>query len=107
MTERVGIRELRQNLSVYIDRVKAGETLEVTEQARGYFERITDSRGIFGPPAVLKALQEKFSCFVEANQFSAARTTADVLIELPVSMLPAFARSPTWRRLSRRWRRNR
>ena len=29
--EKVGIRELRQNLSVYVDRVKAGETLEVTE----------------------------------------------------------------------------
>ena len=29
--DRVGVRELRQNLSVYLDRVKAGETLEVTE----------------------------------------------------------------------------
>jgi prevent-host-death family protein len=28
---RVGVRELRQNLSVYLDRVKSGETLEVTE----------------------------------------------------------------------------
>jgi prevent-host-death family protein len=28
---RVGVRELRQSLSVYLDRVKAGETLEVTE----------------------------------------------------------------------------
>ena len=28
---RVGIRELRQNLSIYVDRVKDGETLEVTE----------------------------------------------------------------------------
>jgi prevent-host-death family protein len=28
---RVGIRELRQNLSIYIDRVKEGESLEVTE----------------------------------------------------------------------------
>jgi prevent-host-death family protein len=30
----VGVRELRQNLSVYLDRVKAGETLEVTEHGR-------------------------------------------------------------------------
>lgn len=29
---RVGVRELRQRLSVYLDRVKAGETLEVTER---------------------------------------------------------------------------
>src|SRR2546423_1754612 len=28
---RVGVRELRQNLSVYLDRFKDGETLEVTE----------------------------------------------------------------------------
>ena len=27
----VGVRELRQNLSVHLDRVKAGETLTVTE----------------------------------------------------------------------------
>jgi len=29
---RVGVRELRQNLSVYLRRVAAGETLEVTER---------------------------------------------------------------------------
>lgn len=32
--ERVGIRELRQNLSVYLRRVRRGETLEVTERGR-------------------------------------------------------------------------
>jgi prevent-host-death family protein len=32
--DRIGIRELRQNASRYIDRVKAGETLEVTEHGR-------------------------------------------------------------------------
>lgn len=31
---RVGVRELRQNLSVYLDRVKAGESLDVTEHGR-------------------------------------------------------------------------
>ncbi len=29
---RVGIRELRQNLSVYLRRVRAGESLEVTDR---------------------------------------------------------------------------
>jgi prevent-host-death family protein len=29
---RVGVRELRQNLSVYLRRVKAGESLDVTER---------------------------------------------------------------------------
>jgi len=31
---RVGVRELRQNLSVYLRRVEQGETLEVTEHGR-------------------------------------------------------------------------
>lgn len=30
----VGVREVRQNLSVYLDRVKAGESLEITEHGR-------------------------------------------------------------------------
>jgi prevent-host-death family protein len=31
--DRVGVRELRQNLSVYLDRVKQGESLFVTEHS--------------------------------------------------------------------------
>ena len=31
---RVGVRELRQNLSVYLERVKAGESLEVTDRGQ-------------------------------------------------------------------------
>jgi prevent-host-death family protein len=31
---RVGVRELRQNLSVYLRRVESGETLDVTEHGR-------------------------------------------------------------------------
>jgi prevent-host-death family protein len=34
MSERVGVRELRQNLSRYLRRVEAGETLDVTERGR-------------------------------------------------------------------------
>lgn len=34
MSEAVGIRELRQNLSRYIERVKTGEALVVTERGR-------------------------------------------------------------------------
>jgi prevent-host-death family protein len=32
--DRVGVRELRQNLSVYLRRVSRGESLEVTERGR-------------------------------------------------------------------------
>jgi prevent-host-death family protein len=31
---KIGVRELRQNLSVYLRRVKAGETIEVTERGQ-------------------------------------------------------------------------
>ena len=34
MAARVGVRELRQNLSKYLDRVKGGEDLVVTEHGR-------------------------------------------------------------------------
>ena len=34
MVDQVGVRELRQNLSVYLARIARGETLEVTD--RGY-----------------------------------------------------------------------
>ncbi|MYB18264.1 MAG: type II toxin-antitoxin system prevent-host-death family antitoxin [Holophagales bacterium] len=33
-TSRVGIRELRQNLSVYIRRIRQGERFEVTDRGR-------------------------------------------------------------------------
>ena len=61
MSERVGIRELRQNLSIYVDRVKGGETLEVTEHgrpvallrplstARSVYDRLVD-QGLITPP---------------------------------------------------------
>jgi transcription-repair coupling factor (superfamily II helicase) len=67
------------------------ETLEVTEQGRGYYERVSDPRGIFGPPAVFKLLKERFSGLAEINQFSAGAATADLRLELPVAVLPSFS----------------
>ncbi|MEO1130240.1 MAG: hypothetical protein AAFX05_11115, partial [Planctomycetota bacterium] len=66
------------------------ETLEVTEQGRGYYERVTDARGVIGPPAVLKTLRERFRGFAEINQF--ARVDAAVALDAPVRPLPEFAR---------------
>src|SRR5687767_2952768 len=43
---RVGIRELRQNLSIYVDRVKEGETLEVTEHGQPVAELRPVTRSI-------------------------------------------------------------
>lgn len=68
------------------------ETMEVVEQGRGYYERVTDSRGIAGPPAVLKLLEQRFHAFAEINQFSAGATLAETRVDLPVSPLPTFSR---------------
>ncbi|MFM9956847.1 MAG: transcription-repair coupling factor [Phycisphaerales bacterium] len=65
------------------------EPLEVTEQGRGYYERITDARGISGPPAVFKALRERFHAFCTVSSFSGGSVEGTTL---PVSRLPEFAR---------------
>ncbi len=44
MTVNVGVRELRQNLSKYLDRVKRGEAFVVTERGREV-ARLTPSGG--------------------------------------------------------------
>ncbi len=68
------------------------ESMELVEQARGYFERVTDARsGITPPPALLKALQERFDTVVELNQFSTTRIAGDVAIDLPAHPAPSFA----------------
>jgi len=67
------------------------ETMEVTEQGRGYYERVSDPRGIYGPPAVFKLLKERAAGVAEWNQFSAGAAAADVRVELPVAALPPFA----------------
>ncbi len=72
--------------------VVLAETQEVVEQGRGYYERVTDARGIEGPPAVLKRLGERFAALAEVNQFSAGATDADARVQLPVEGLPAFER---------------
>ncbi|MFN0131321.1 MAG: transcription-repair coupling factor [Phycisphaerales bacterium] len=66
------------------------ETLEVTEQARGYYERVSDSRGIFGPPAVFKEIKDRAAGLAEINQFSAGAASADTRLELPFQQLPPF-----------------
>ena len=53
MADSVGVRELRQNLSKYLDRVKAGESLVVTEHGREV-ARLVPSAG--SVPAALERL---------------------------------------------------
>lgn len=70
------------------------ETMEVVEQGRGYFERVSDPKGIVGPPAVLRAMESRLHALAELNQFSAGASAADTRVEFPVSPLPSFPQEP-------------
>jgi prevent-host-death family protein len=66
----VGVRELRQNLSVYLDRVKKGEALTVTERG--------------GPVAILRPLP--------ASQDPLARLVAEGRATAPTRPLQKLPR---------------
>ena len=53
MALRAGIRELRQELSRYIERVKAGEVIDVTEHGR-LVARLTPATDVSGSVAALE-----------------------------------------------------
>jgi prevent-host-death family protein len=78
--ERIGIRELRQNASVYLDRVKDGESIEITE------------RGV--PIAVISPVGtlSKFDRLVAAGVITPARgNLARVLRDNPPSGPPGIS----------------
>jgi prevent-host-death family protein len=67
MAERVGVRELRQNLSRYLERVKAGESLTVTEHGREV-ARLVPSGGV---DPVYSELAERFGATVPTESLEA------------------------------------
>lgn len=70
--EQVGVRELRQNLSKYLELVKAGKTFEVTERNR--------------PVAILAPLRGETSAM--GRLVAAGRATAPTDDLLDVEPLP-------------------
>ncbi|MEM8739803.1 MAG: CarD family transcriptional regulator, partial [Planctomycetota bacterium] len=66
------------------------ETLELSEQARGYFERLTWSGGIVPPRDLFKKLTGR--PHVEVNGYSQSSHAEATRVELPVSALPSFDR---------------
>ena len=67
--KRVGVRQLRQNLSVYLRRVRRGERLEVTDRGQpvallvplpptaGVIDRLVAAGSVVGPQGDLLALE--------------------------------------------------
>jgi prevent-host-death family protein len=81
-TKTVGVRELRQNLSRYLERVKDGETLTVTE--RGHeVARLVPSNGAVDP-YYLK-LAEKYGASIPKSNL------IETLASLPPRRKPAPA----------------
>jgi len=65
------------------------ELQETSEQARGYFERVHDPRGIDGPHETLRSLVAASRAFVQANHFSPEAAGA-ARVALPAAPLPPF-----------------
>lgn len=82
----VGVRELRQNLSRYLERVKAGEAFVVTERG-SEVARLTPSGG--GQSGLARLIAERRSSIPHGDLIAnlgprhdaAGRSTAEVLAE--------------------------
>jgi prevent-host-death family protein len=90
---KVGVRELRQNLSKYLERVKEGESLEVTEHGREV-ARLVPSRanayaelaarfGVRAPSERLEEIAERLT-----PTGAAAGTTDEFLAETRADRIP-------------------
>jgi len=81
-TKTVGVRELRQNLSRYLERVKDGETLTVTERGHEVARLVPSRPGI--DPHYLK-LAEKYGATVPKGNL------VETIANLPPRSRPAPA----------------
>ncbi len=66
------------------------EPLELAEQGRGYYERLTNPRGIYSPQSLFAALNARLH--VEVNQYGAA-AGRNAAMTLPVGALTNFDHS--------------
>jgi len=71
------------------------DTLEATEQARGYYERVTDDAHVFGPPRVFAQLRERFHALCEFAESARELAESDKRVEafaLPLAPIPELPR---------------
>lgn len=81
MVVRVGVRDLRENLRSWLDRVKAGDELIVTERGRAV--------------AQLKALDPPRSKLEELIELGIVRPATGPKLRIDVSSLPELTPGPT------------
>jgi len=63
------------------------EMSEIVEQARAYWDRVRDGRGVYGPPATLSALAKRSRAVLELHAFGSAGGQAT---RLGARALPVF-----------------
>ncbi|MFM7133822.1 MAG: transcription-repair coupling factor, partial [Planctomycetota bacterium] len=71
--------------------VVLAEMSEIVEQARAYWDRVRDGRGVFGPPATLTALAKAARATLELHAFGSAGAGAGTL---GARTLPVFDEDP-------------
>jgi prevent-host-death family protein len=80
-TSTVGVRELRQNLSIYLDRVKKGEALTVTEHG----EAVAILRPLPPAPSLLTRLVAEGRATGPRKAFRDVRRPLDMKLAKPLS----------------------
>ncbi|MHC4833242.1 MAG: DEAD/DEAH box helicase, partial [Planctomycetota bacterium] len=68
------------------------EIAEITEQGRGYYERVRGAHSVHGPPAVFKAIADRCAAVLDVGQFSEGQVP-ERRVEVPVEPLEAFSES--------------
>ena len=67
--------------------VVLAEMSEIVEQARAYWDRVRDGRGVYGPPATLSRLVQQSRAAIELHAFGSAGGGA---VKLGARALPVF-----------------
>jgi prevent-host-death family protein len=96
MTEKVGVRELRQNLSKYLDRVKDGESLTVTERGREVARLIPSREGL--SPTARRLVEEYGATLAKGDLIEAIDNLPPLPEPFPDGTTDAFIEE------DRRWR---
>ena len=64
VVDTIGVREARQNLSVYLDRVKAGESLTITEHGRPV--------AVLGPVTTRAGEEDAYQALIDSGEITPA-----------------------------------
>jgi prevent-host-death family protein len=87
-TKTVGVRELRQNLSRYLERVKAGETLMVTERGHEVARLVPSPEAV--DPHYLKLAEEYGATIPKGDLLEAIKNLPPLDEPTPAGTTDAF-----------------